>query len=595
MYFRQSSRVISKQKQKKRVAKPHVQYNHSTCSLQSDVYEAALTLLSLPNANTVALSETTINDATQSSDTLATPQMSFESFVQKEDPKEESQCKSTLKSHDVDAPFRTTDQCSVSSEAKLQDHDGLKLSQDTSESAFYGSVSIAMPDDEYNLSPVHCFIRKYGIEAFVLTNEEALDKQMWSARNFKVKPNIVGMRCMYCKDVPVGARSPKSIHYPSSTHCIYYSMENWQRHHAAKCACVPKSILRELTKLMNKSKTGSGGRRNYWSDSAISLGMVNTSNGIVFRSNPEMNRQVPEQNETKTDVIQFSNRGIEKDANDCASLLDDIDTKGVSPYLLKLLSQMEVCKFSEEDRTGSRSKVKDIKIGYTGMQCKHCHGMAGVGRYFPLSIHALSLANSDRNLHNHLQKCRRCPASLKKELNLLKVGGNSSHTSGTKLKRGSRKAFFTEIWQKLHPHTQSSGISEPTEPTEQENGHEDMDGRMSSQRKTHYQSILPTQELRKEEKEERYRERQVCSDFSNHLEEQSFYSNSSSATQQLWAYDYAPMFVPFSCNNPHFYPTLHNFPAVMKSHNDQYKKEGKNDSNARPKLARGDISAYAEL
>ncbi|GFH53447.1 hypothetical protein CTEN210_09923 [Chaetoceros tenuissimus] len=591
MYFRQSSRVISKQKQKKRVAKPHVQYNHSIYSPPSDVYEAALTLLSLPKASTIALSETTINDTIQS-DTFATPQMSFESLVQKEDPKEESSCTSTVKSPDVNASFRTTDQCSVSSEPKQQDQDSLKLSPDTS--AFYGSVSIAMPDDEYNLSPVHCFIRKYGIEAFVLTNEEALDKDMWSARNFKVKPHVVGMRCMYCKDVPVGERSPKSIHYPSSTNCIYYSMENWQRHHAASCACVPKSILRELTKLMNQSKTGSGGRRNYWSDSAISLGMVNTSNGIIFGSNPEMNRQVPEQNETKiqADAILFGNRGNEKDGNDCASLLDDIDTKGVSPYLTKLLAQMEVCKFSEEDRAGSRSKVKDIKIGYTGIQCKHCHGMAGVGRYFPLSIHALSLANSDRNLHNHLQKCRRCPVSLKKELNILKAGGNSSRKPGTKLKRGSRKAFFTEIWQKLHPHNQSSGTSEPTE---QENRNEDISGRVPSQSKKHHQSSLPTQELRREVNEESYRERQVCSDFSNHLEEQSFYSNSSSASQPFSAFDYAPMFVPLPYNNPHFYPTPHNFPAVMKSHNDQYKKEAKNNSNVRPKLTRGDISAYAEL
>lgn len=58
----------------------------------------------------------------------------------------------------------------------------------TQVSAFYGSVSLYTSGDDDTLSPVHCFIRKFGIEAFVLTEEQAADADFWNGRNFKGKP-----------------------------------------------------------------------------------------------------------------------------------------------------------------------------------------------------------------------------------------------------------------------------------------------------------------------------------------------------------------------------------------------------------------------
>ena len=70
----------------------------------------------------------------------------------------------------------------------------------------------------------------------------------------------------------------------------------------------------------------------------------------------------------------------------------------VTEYLYLLMAQMQTCRFTEEDRTGGRSKIKDNTVGFPAMQCKNCHGKAGFGRYFPTSVHALALANSDRNI-----------------------------------------------------------------------------------------------------------------------------------------------------------------------------------------------------
>ena len=117
---------------------------------------------------------------------------------------------------------------------------------------------------------------------------------------------------------------------------------------------------------------------------------------------------------------------------------------------------MEKCVFTEADRTGGRSKIKTNENGFPGMQCKHCCGKAGYGRYFPASITSLNLANSDRNMYNHLMKCRKCPVDLKDKLQRLQ---NQKRHGRQKIERGGRKIFFKRIWERLHGHESCSSSS----------------------------------------------------------------------------------------------------------------------------------------
>ena len=100
---------------------------------------------------------------------------------------------------------------------------------------------------------------------------------------------------------------------------------------------------------------------------------------------------------------------------------------------------MEFCPFTEQDRSGGHSKIKDNQVDYPGMQCNHCSGKAGFGRYFPSSLSSLSLANSDRNIYDHMMKCHRCPQTIKYSLQRLNVCHSED---GSKNKRGSRKFIF---------------------------------------------------------------------------------------------------------------------------------------------------------
>jgi len=299
---------------------------------------------------------------------------------------------------------------------------------------YSGSISLSLPEDDDVLSPLHCFMRKYCVEAFSASPEDVATPRYGKSHGFKVEVGQVGIRCLYCKDLPVGKRPERAVCYPSSLRNIYHSIETWQRRHSLVCTHISPWVRKSIVELMESSKTRAGGRRQYWEDSAKRLGMVDTPRGVRFIRPPgDMG------GEAEPEVATHE----QKDGGEAVVREEDKDL--VTDYLFLLMEQMQSCFFTEEDRTGGRSKIKNIPLKFPGYECRHCHGRAGFGRYFPSSVAALSLANSDRNVFNHLQKCRRCPPQIKKELLRL-----SKEQSQSKNRRGLRKLFFSRIWERMH-------------------------------------------------------------------------------------------------------------------------------------------------
>jgi hypothetical protein len=192
-----------------------------------------------------------------------------------------------------------------------------------------------------------------------------------------------------------------------------------------------------MTDLIKGSKTCAGGRRGYWEESAARIGLTDTGAGIRFVRRPgDITDRVPDD---RAVILAPAD-----DARRRRPVVEPGDRALVTDYLFLLLDQMETCSFTEEDRAGGRSKVKSCPVGFPGMECKHCAGKAGFGRYFPASLSALTSANSDRNIYNHVQKCRRCPLSVKQ--NLVQLRGEYQRH---KNRRGSRKVFFQRVWERL--------------------------------------------------------------------------------------------------------------------------------------------------
>lgn len=296
----------------------------------------------------------------------------------------------------------------------------------------HGSVSLALPEDPDVLSPLHCFMRRYCVEVFSATPEDVSTPRYGKSHGVKVVEGQVGIRCLYCKDRSPRKRPERAVCFPSSLKNIYHSIETWQRRHSLVCTDIPSWVRKSIVELMECSKSRAGGRRQYWEDSARRLGMIDTLHGVRFARTPGdlgASQQVT--------LLQADGPSL--------PVVDEKDHELVTDYLYLLIEQMETCRFTEEDRTGGRSKIKDNEVGFPGMQCKHCQGKAGFGRYFPTTANALALANSDRNIYNHIQKCRRCPQHIKSKLIEL-----SKEQAQSKNRRGLRKMFFQRVWNRMH-------------------------------------------------------------------------------------------------------------------------------------------------
>jgi hypothetical protein len=131
-----------------------------------------------------------------------------------------------------------------------------------------GSVSLHTPEDDDVLSPLHCFMRRYCVEAFSATAEDVATPRYGKSHGFKVEIGQVGIRCLHCKDKPPGKRAERAVCYPSSLRNIYHSIETWQRRHSLVCKCITPWVRKSILELMESSKTRAGGRRQYWEDSA---------------------------------------------------------------------------------------------------------------------------------------------------------------------------------------------------------------------------------------------------------------------------------------------------------------------------------------
>ena len=126
------------------------------------------------------------------------------------------------------------------------------------------------------------------------------------------------------------------------------------------------------------------------------------------------------------------------------------DIEMIPPYVHFLMRQVEPCLFTEADRFVARSKGP---VGYPGFQCRHCHGHAGLGKYFPVSSKSLSTNSTSQNIHAHMLKCRKCPEAVKDRLVQLKI----EKSRAARLEPGWRKVFFDKVWQRLHGESKNNG------------------------------------------------------------------------------------------------------------------------------------------
>lgn len=333
---------------------------------------------------------------------------------------------------------------------------------------------LSMDLDKEWLTPLHCFVRKQCVHVFTASDDDVATPSKGKRKPIQV--GQVGIRCPHChQETSSPSRERGSVYYPTSIASIYNATMNLLQRHLHNCSAVPPEVMARY-EMLKGDDARSGTSKKYWVKSAVSLGLVDTPNGIRFSGIRQPNafpqNQMIDSSEFyksdemaalsgKLDQSSGLNGGADdSDSKPSAEEKAQSDSSAPPPVALivtpedesygtafsyHLLGQMQPCVFAEADRLGKR---KGLPPGFPGLACKHCYGGYGSGRFFPSSIKTLSDTSKTLNvLHNHMMRCRKCPLEVRESLTKLRTTHDEERA---KMKFGSQKAFFARIWDRLH-------------------------------------------------------------------------------------------------------------------------------------------------
>jgi len=349
----------------------------------------------------------------------------------------------------------------------------MPLESSTSVSNESKSILLAMPTDKDWITPLHCFVRLYCVELFTATTSDIVHRSSKGKRG-AIHAERIGIRCPHCHKGHSSAHTSKcglnkgSVYFPTSIASLYNAVMNLLQRHMHVCENVPKEILQRYNDL-KADDARSGTSKKYWIESAKTLGLVDTEHGIQFSSHaspsfPNFHQPTecfstdgvgtPTPSPISNLNMYPKGAGSPSLSNGDDTLFSDIEGGPlVAPeykylataYSYALLSQMQACVFTEADRLGKR---KGLPLDFAGLACRHCYGGYGSGRFFPSNIKTMSDTSKTLNvLHSHMMRCRKCPTRVKVGLQTLRLGHDEERS---KMKFGSQKAFFVNIWKRLH-------------------------------------------------------------------------------------------------------------------------------------------------
>lgn len=141
-------------------------------------------------------------------------------------------------------------------------------------------MALSLDEDKDWLTSLHCFVRKHCVEIFTAT---ALDVKTPSKGKRKpIQVGQVGIRCPHCHEGRIDTdpnRERGSVYYPAALSSIYNATMNLLQRHLHSCPNVPSHIMERYISL-KKDDARSGTSKKYWVESAKSMGIVDTLQGI---------------------------------------------------------------------------------------------------------------------------------------------------------------------------------------------------------------------------------------------------------------------------------------------------------------------------
>jgi hypothetical protein len=155
-------------------------------------------------------------------------------------------------------------------------------------------ASLYAKGDDDHINPIHNIIRRDILEVFVEAPSSnsavgASDAKGSGGSSMAIRAKQsrfagrVGLRCRFCKHLPVGTNANLATIYPETLEGIYRACSvRFQKRHIGSCAFIPESIRSQLD--AHAKEKSCRGSKNYWVESALRKGLSTSEDGkgIVF-------------------------------------------------------------------------------------------------------------------------------------------------------------------------------------------------------------------------------------------------------------------------------------------------------------------------
>lgn len=141
-------------------------------------------------------------------------------------------------------------------------------------------VEMACPQDAAQLSPLHCKIRQC-IEFFAAEDMDVATSVR--GRKKKILMGQVGLRCSFCKHLPIQQRQSGAVYYPMGVRGVYQAANRIaQTHLVGHCKHVPRELHRAFQHYKEKQHESMVGLK-YWVQSCILKGIEERSGALWFK------------------------------------------------------------------------------------------------------------------------------------------------------------------------------------------------------------------------------------------------------------------------------------------------------------------------
>lgn len=165
---------------------------------------------------------------------------------------------------------------------------------------------LALPCDKEKFTAPICFVRKHLLEIFVSqyskkeeycgSDEKKASIMRSNGTHF---PGKIGLRCKFCKDLPLSSKDRLACSYffPTSLSTLYRSANKLQNLHFKECSSIPAEIKDKWENMKEECKTKGRGNR-CWIESAQKLGLEDKTSedgkpiGIFFSIQLRPNKEL---------------------------------------------------------------------------------------------------------------------------------------------------------------------------------------------------------------------------------------------------------------------------------------------------------------